>query len=353
MTKSQTLKIVVLCVAITWVFDIFAGRFLTAKISTWPLLNRWHILSPDAPIVINNRETVRVEGNGDTIQAAAGVKSKISALVSVNSRGDAVEAATINLTSDGGFVTGAGVFSKNLSDYYVVLNDGRTGKITSSVLDPATSLTFFKADLGNVPAANLASSGDVKVGEKVLFVSNSLQNFTGRAAFGFVNSGQDDIQGQVLQSDYPRRSFGSAAPGPLLSGQALADVNSDIIGIWNGSAVISSDVLKQAMSLYFAGGGKISRPSFGFSYSIITKAESALAGLPGGAEVKAVIKPSPALAAGLLENDVITDVDGNKISERSPLEEILQRYKPGDIIRLNVVRGKDSISMTLTVGELK
>lgn len=353
MSKFHFFKIIVVCVLISWLFNIFLGRFLIAKISTWPLLNHWHILSPDAPIVITNREVVRVEGSGDVVQTATALKSKISAILLVAESGVTLAGGAINLTSDGNFVTGAPWLAKNPGNYQVLLSDGRSAKITAWVLDPATSLVFFKADLGNVPVANLASSKDLNVGEKILFVSNSMQNFMDKASVSFVNFSQKDIAGQIMESDFPKRAFGAQPFQPLLSGQILVNVNADIVGIYDGSTVISSDVLRQAMNLYFGNGQKINRPSFGFSYAIVTENASRLRNLPEGAEVKLVAKSSPAQTAGLLENDIIIDVDGNKINENSPLEEILQKYKTGDTINLTIARDKANINLTLKAGELK
>ncbi|MBX9837040.1 MAG: hypothetical protein K2X69_01870, partial [Silvanigrellaceae bacterium] len=59
-SKKLVLFIVLLAAVGSWLFSIFPGRYLEAKFSTWPLLSEWKILSPQAPIVINNRETIRV-----------------------------------------------------------------------------------------------------------------------------------------------------------------------------------------------------------------------------------------------------------------------------------------------------
>jgi serine protease DegQ len=352
MTKTQTAKIVILSVIITWLLNIFLGRFFVAKISTWPVLNRLNILSPQAPIVINNHETVRVSDSGDVAQAAGSIKSKISLLVWVANNSASVAGGAINLTSDGTFITSASAFGKTGGDYYVVLNDGRSAKVATNVLDPATSLMFFKANLSGVPTANLAASKDLSLGDKILFVNNSLQNFVDRASAGLVIFSQVDVQGQVFDSDLPRRSFGIQPDLGLLNGQVLANTNGDVEGIWNGTAIISSDVLKQAMDLYFGSGQTINRPSFGFSYSVITQAEGSVTGQSQGALVKQ-ISGVEAKQAGLLLGDIITSVNGSAVSESSPLEQTLQNFKPGDQVLLTVLRKNQTINLTLTVGELK
>lgn len=354
MSKKQAIVIIIISVLAGWLFNIFAGRFLIAKVSTWPFLNRWKILSPQAPIVINNRETVRVSDSGDIAAAASDVKSKISSVAQVSGAAVTFSGTAVNLTSDGIFVTASGSFkSKSPGTYYVVLSDGTFGKISQQTSDPATSLVFFKAELGGVPVANLAASGDIKVGEKVLFAENSLQKFYVKAEAASISRAQNDVEGQIFQSDFPGRAFAVHPNTALAPGEAVVNTNGNIAGIWNGSAIISSDVLKQAMALYFNNALNIVRPSFGFSYSIITQSDSKLISLPEGAMVKEVDVNSPARLAGLEASDIITALGGQTVSEGSQFEQILEQYKPGDRLALTVTRKNQTVNLSLTVGELK
>jgi S1-C subfamily serine protease len=354
MSKKQAIWIIIIAVLLGWLFNVFAGRILTAKLSTWPILNKWKILSPQAPIVINNHETVRVSDSGDIAAAADDVKSKISSIVLVNGSSITFSGTAINLTSDGSFVTAAGSFKpKALGVYYVVLNDGTFAKISQQTVDPATSLVFFNATLSGVPAANLDPSSGVLVGDKVLFAQDSLEKFNIRTISASVSQVQADVEGQTFESDFPGRSFFASSNASLAPGEAVVDTNGNIVGIWNGFAVVSSDVLKQAMALFFNNSQNIIRPSFGFSYSIITQSDSQLISLPEGALVKTVAVGSPARLAGLEINDVITSVNGQAVSEDSPLEPMLEQFKPGDQMALAVTRKNQTVNLSLTVGQLK
>jgi S1-C subfamily serine protease len=111
--------------------------------------------------------------------------------------------------------------------------------------------------------------------------------------------------------------------------------------------------LQNPRILVFKNTKQISRPAFGFSYSIITPNENRLGGLPEGALVKNVEAVSAARRGGLLLGDVIVSVDGNKISENSLLEELLNKYSAGSQVNLSVRRGKQDISLVLTAAELK
>lgn len=350
MNKKQVIVIVIISIFFSWLFTFLFGRQLSAKISTWPVLNRLHVLSPDAPIVINNHETIRVPDSADLAAAASGAKSKISAVALVSGTQVQMTGSALNLTSDGNFVTGKDSFPSAIGNYYVVLNDGRSGKIITETADPATSLIFFKADISGVPVISFSSSANVNAGDSLIFSSASFGNFLVKAVPATVNASQADVAGQTFQADLPRRSFITTANGSLTSGEVLLSTGSDDLGIWNGKEVISSDVLKQAVDLYLSNNQKISRPSFGFSYEIINSSQAALTNQVAGAVVKNVATGSVAQKDGLLPGDVITKVNG-KNSDAS-FETLLQT-KSGDSLDLTVWRNQNILNLKLTAGELK
>ena len=61
----------------------------------------------------------------------------------------------------------------------------------------------------------------------------------------------------------------------------------------------------------------------------------------------------PSKQAGLLMGDIITKIDQSSIDENSLVDDILQKYKPGDKVVFTVIRKSQSLSLTFIVGELK
>jgi membrane-associated protease RseP (regulator of RpoE activity) len=57
-----------------------------------------------------------------------------------------------------------------------------------------------------------------------------------------------------------------------------------------------------------------------------------------GARVNYVVPNSPADDAGLEAGDIITEVNGRNVTESNPLDELIQRYDPGDWVELTVNR---------------
>src|SRR5258708_34748091 len=165
MSKIKVFNIIFFTILLSLFFNILFGRFLTAKISTWPPLNRWKIISPQTPIVITNTQEVRYSDGADVVAAVNAVKSKISTVVIGSGGSLTVVGGAVNLTSEGAFVTSANIFSTLGETYSVILNDGRSAKITATTIDPATGLVFFRAPLNNVSVAALGTSETLFNGE--------------------------------------------------------------------------------------------------------------------------------------------------------------------------------------------
>jgi serine protease DegS len=284
------------------------------------------------------------------------VKSKISVIVVSENGILTVAGGAVNLASEGVFVSSKSSFSINSDNYFIVSSDGRTAKIKERIIDPATDLVFFKVELNNVPVISIGNSSDLKPGEKIFFVANSTQNSQVKFLASFVSFAQGDVERRIFEADRPSRTFGAQNVSPLVSGQSLINTKGELVGLWDGNNVISSDVLKHAIALYFANPAKIIRPSFGFSYSILNKTESAILNLNPGAMVKEVETKqgiSPAAKDGLLKGDMIIKVNNEVVDEQNLLEEILQKYKPSDTLVLEIMRGKNKLNLSLKVGELK
>lgn len=358
MNKKQFFRVILTTILFVFLLNLFFGRFFAAKLSTLPLLNKWNILSPQGPIVINTREEIRVTDGEDIIEAVANVKSRLSIVVLMQSGQLSIAGYAVNLASEGLFLSPQSVFSSKSGEYYVVLSDGRRSLIKEKISDPATSAVFFSADLNAVPVAAWGESKQLKPGEKIIAVNNSLQTSVPQAQVLFVGRAQADIFSQNFGADYPSRSFGLQASTNLAAGIPLVNTRGEIVGIsGEKGAVMSSDVLKKAADLYFNNHSKIVRPYFGFTFTQLTKPASILKDQPEGAIVLTIDRSgkvrSPALDAGLVEKDVIVSVDGQALSENLLLEEVFQKYKPNDQIKLIVLRGKETKTLSLSLKTLE
>ncbi|MDZ4229625.1 MAG: PDZ domain-containing protein, partial [Candidatus Veblenbacteria bacterium] len=67
----------------------------------------------------------------------------------------------------------------------------------------------------------------------------------------------------------------------------------------------------------------------------------------------AVVSGSPADKAGLVENDIILEVEGQRISQEFSLVRALSRYNPGQIVKLKVYSKGETKDVAVTLEEFK
>ena len=70
-----------------------------------------------------------------------------------------------------------------------------------------------------------------------------------------------------------------------------------------------------------------------------------------GILIAAVEEDSPAEEAGLVRGDIVTEVNGEAISQVMDLRELLAEAEPGDEVTLSVLHGDEVRSLRLTLGE--
>jgi S1-C subfamily serine protease len=176
--KLSNLKIIIAASFFAFLLNLFFGRSITASLSTWNFLNHLGVLNPQAPIVINNREEIRLTDNNQAIEAVNAAKSKIASVYLKTSDGLKQTGMAVNLSADGSFVTAKETASQK-GEYYIALFDGRTALVNQIVFDPASGLAFMQSALKNVPTAEFADSASLVSGDKLVFLSfsNNQPNF--------------------------------------------------------------------------------------------------------------------------------------------------------------------------------
>jgi serine protease Do len=215
--------------------------------------------------------------------------------------------------------------------------------------DTETDLAVIKIDVGHdLPVAKLGNSDAVKVGDWVLAIGSpfSLDHTVTAgiiSAKGRENIGGNNAFQSFLQTD--------AAINPGNSGGPLVSMNSEVIGI--NTAIISEN--RQYAGLGFAlpsniavkvynqlvQSGKVTRGSIGITY--VSEQDPALMramGLKPGAGiiVQDVIAGGPAAKAGVRPGDVITEIEGTKISSSSVLLDVVANTPVGRSINVKVNR---------------
>ncbi len=351
MKKSTIAIIILLATLFALIINVFVGGFIRAKISQIPQLARFDFLNPDAPIVITRREVVRADDGTDVIDAINNAKAKLAAVVAVTNGQTVRTGNAVNIAADGSFVTVVNTFAMTEATFAIVLDDGRIAPISERIIDPSTNLVFFKADVTNIPVAGFGSSKEVSVGQRIVLIEQTLKDFSPIATPLSVILVQSDAFEQIFEANIPSRGFGVEQFSGHVNGAAAVNLSGDVVGMWNGSKIIGSDVIKRAISLYL--GDQLKRPNYGFAYDTISLVRSKLLGIPEGVRVVRVGDDTPADKVGMQAGDIITSVGDVAIKNDVIFEEVLENYRVGDIVAFTVTRGQKTLILNLTTTELK
>lgn len=256
------------------------------------------------------------------------------------------------ISPDGFIVTNNHVIEK--TDYIeVVLNDNRSYKATLIGTDPTTDLALLKIEADNLHHVEYGNSDELKIGEWVLAVGNPF-NLTSTVTAGIVSAKARNIR--LLDRTYAIEAFiqTDAAVNPGNSGGALVDVKGNLVGIntaiasrtgsFSGySFAIPSGIVKKVVD-DLKEYGVVQRALLGVSISDIDSdlAKELKLDKVSGVLVAGVTENGSADEAGIEKNDVIVAIEGKEIAKSSELQEKIGQYRPGEKIKVTVLRsGKE------------
>lgn len=268
------------------------------------------------------------------------------------------------VSADGYIVTNHHVID-NAEQISVTLSSNKKEyKATVVGKDPSTDLALLKIDAGNLPSITLGNSETLEIGEWVLAVGNPF-NLNSTVTAGIVSAKGRNIN--IVNNQFPIESFiqTDAAINPGNSGGALVNLNGELVGINTAIASQTGSYAGYGFAIPvnmvakiikdFVEFGEVQRGFPGMSTEDISNAILQKLGLnqAEGAYVSGTIEEGPADKAGLKAGDIITKIDGNKVSNKAFYEEHLAYYRPGATVKFTVLRdGKEQeFSLTLISAE--
>jgi serine protease Do len=248
-------------------------------------------------------------------------------------------------------------------DINVTLQDRRIMHAKLVGTDPLTDLAVIKIDGSNLPNAPWGNSTALRPGQTVLAFGNP---------FGFrftVTRGIISGLNRPNPFSQNRRSPGSfvqtdAAINPGNSGGPLVDARGEVIGIntflvsssnsFSGMGfAIPTQIVRPTVEALIRN-GKVSHGYMGIGISDVTPENAKFFHVDNneGAVVSQVESGSPAEKAGLKVGDVITAIDGQKVSDASQLQIEVGQKQPGSSIKLEILRDGKSASVPVTLEEM-
>lgn len=225
--------------------------------------------------------------------------------------------------------------------------------------DEDTDLAVIAVEKSDIPEetmnqikiAQLGNSDDLAVGEQVVAIGNAL-------GYGqTVTSGWVSALGRTVQSDsntYEDLIQTDAAINPGNSGGALLNMQGELIGI-NCAKIASSSVEGTGYAIPISKAqpiledlmnrktrDKVSDESqvgyLGIKFADLSREAIQMYNMPSGAFVMYVAPGEAADNAGIQKSDIITKLDGQKVSSKADINDKLQYYSAGEQIEIEVAR---------------
>lgn len=285
------------------------------------------------------------------------------------------------ISKDGLILTNKHVVNDEEADYTVFTNDGE--KYAAKVLakDPVQDLAILKIEQNSIvgeegeiianpfPTVRLGDSSVLQIGQSVIAIGNALGEYRNTVSVGVVSGlgrtisasggGMSETLEDIIQSD--------SAINPGNSGGPLLNLKGEVIGINTAIAQEAQNIgfaipinkakrdIEQVIKI-----NKIVYPFLGVRYVLVNekvKEEKKLSVdygaliLKGSNGEPAVASNSAAEKAGLKENDVILEFNGQKITKDNSLAKMISDYNPGDKIILKVLSGGQEKTLEVVLGE--
>jgi len=249
------------------------------------------------------------------------------------------------------------------SDVQVTLSDKRQLKAKVIGTDPRTDIAVLKIPTSNLATVTLGDSTKARVGDIVLAIGDPF-GIGETVTMGIVSAkGRRDLrlEGPEGYEDFIQTD---ASINPGNSGGALVNTRGELIGI--NTAIISNGgggnqgigfavpvnmartVMEQILK-----SGKVTRGFLGVSIQEVTPDLAKAFNLPSveGALVGGVTPDSPGAKAGLQKGDVITALNGQKITDYHDLRLRISQTPPATPVKLDVYRNGQKQEITATLSE--
>jgi len=266
------------------------------------------------------------------------------------------------ISTDGYIVTNNHVVD-GADELTVTLHDSKEYSARIIGADKTTDLALIKIDAKNLPAIRIANSDNVKVGEWVLAIGNPL-GLNNTVTAGIISAkartlGANGVE-SFIQTD--------AAINAGNSGGALVNTNGELIGInamlysqtgsYSGYGFAIPTTMMNKVVADLKQYGTVQRAMIGISGRDVKtqvdmeKEEGKDAtdyGTMEGIYVAEVVDNSAAAEAGIEKGDIITEVDGQKVTKFGDLSGIIAQKRPGDKITLTYLHNKKKQTKTVTL----
>lgn len=249
--------------------------------------------------------------------------------------------------------------------YSVIVNSGNRYEAEILALDPINDLAVIKIQTDEkLLEVEFSDSNNLQIGQTAIAIGFTLGEYKNSVTKGIISGigrsiaagdsrGGSELLEDIIQTD--------AAINPGNSGGPLINLQGKVIGVntaidREGQSVGFAITANEAKFVFESvrDHNKIVRAFLGVRYILLNKTIATANNLDieyGALIIRgkntadlAVIPGSPADKAGLAENDIILEIENEKISQKHNLAKAIGRSQPGEEVKLKILRkGEEKI----------
>ncbi|HDH31207.1 MAG TPA: PDZ domain-containing protein, partial [Candidatus Wolfebacteria bacterium] len=233
---------------------------------------------------------------------------------------------------------------------------------------PILDLAIMKIKIDNSPTVKLGNSDFIKLGQTAIAIGNALGEFRNTVSVGVISglsrtvnaSGGGIIERieNVIQTDAAINRGNSGGPLLNLKGEVVGINVAMVSGAQSIGFSIPINQVKKAIESVKQT-GRIITPYLGVRYlsinSELVEKEKLL--VENGALIReskgepAILPDSPASKAGLQAEDIIIEINKEKIDQNHSLALLIKKYSVGDTITIKIFRVDKILELKATLEE--
>lgn len=277
------------------------------------------------------------------------VNSSVVGITIYNSEGSGSQASGVFYSEDGYIVTNDHIYSEvGAPKFKVYTSDGKEYDAKYVAGDQVSDLAVLKIDGSGFNAAEFGNSEEIVYGENVVAIgrpSDATQNSS--ITKGIISSTgrrvktTSNYSAKLIQTD--------SAINPGSSGGALVNMYGQVIGITSSKLAgvsydavgyaIPTKTMKRICEELIKNGKVVSRAKLGITYTAINSVTAEINGYDSVGLYVASVSEDSDLYGKVTEGDIITHINGIKVTSDEVVLDIIEESSAGDKISVTVLTG--------------
>ncbi len=303
-----------------------------------------------------------IESVSNSVVGISKFKNKSGSIFSENTENELGIGTGIIISENGYILSNSHVTGEKYSSCYITLENGNTYNSNVVWADSDLDLSICKINVSGLSPVTLGDSSVARAGQTVFAIGNPIgYEFRRTVTSGIISAvnrtiklEEDDnisYMTDLIQTD--------ATINPGNSGGPLISANGNVIGI-NTVKIASAEGIGFAIPINvvkpvinsFITTGTFEEASIGilaYDSNVIPYLSSS-SNFSSGIYVSQIRTSGPASNSDLKVGDIINSIDNISLNTMNDLKTYIYTKKPGDVVVLNVSRGKITKQISLTLG---